>query len=282
MKKLVLTIALITIPAIAAHAEYVKVWDKLNVRADASPTAIILDTLPRKHFVIVQKKNNGWAYIKYVMNQEYRYGWVKEEFLENDIFKVQTSDDPKKLAYFKDLVYIPIAHLNLNKNIDFVDGGGWGFNIGRPIIKKEIFDNAEFISKEIINFQPRSILDNCVIEKYQAQEVPKFLIWLKQLNPDLFNEVKKINQDNKVFENLSNIGRQAKLVTLTPNVGKFVDIHGGIWVWDGEYIASKNSKVSFTLVESKDTEECKLKPNKNAVVKITDENQVNENTIFIS
>ena len=103
MKKLVLTIALITIPAIAAHAEYVKVWDKLNVRADASPTAIILDTLPRKHFVIVQKKNNGWAYIKYVMNQEYRYGWVKEEFLENDIFKVQTSDDPKKLAYFKDL-----------------------------------------------------------------------------------------------------------------------------------------------------------------------------------
>ena len=210
------------------------------------------------------------------------YTWLTE-------FKVNNSDtlnvvinQPKKLAYFKDLVYIPIAHLNLNKNIDFVDGGGWSFNIGRPIIKKEIFDNAEFISKEIINFQPRSILDNCVIEKYQAQEVPKFLIWLKQLNPDLFNEVKKLNQDNKVFENLSNIGRQAKLVTLTPNVSKFVDIHGGIWVWDGEYIVSKNSKVSFTLVESKDTEECKLKPNKNAVVKITDENQVNENTIFIS
>ena len=32
---------------------------------------------------------------------------------------------PKKMEYFIDLVYIPISHLGLNENIDFVDGKGY-------------------------------------------------------------------------------------------------------------------------------------------------------------
>lgn len=101
MNKLIVILILILLSYTVANAEYVKVWDKLNVRASANISGQIIDTLPRGQLVVVQSKKDGWAHIKYVSNQQYRYGWVKDEFLTEDL--VFTSTDPKKLAYLKDL-----------------------------------------------------------------------------------------------------------------------------------------------------------------------------------
>lgn len=186
---------------------------------------------------------------------------------------------PKKLEYFMDLVYVPIAHLGLNDSIEFVDGGGF-FNTTKPIVKREHF-TAEFISEQIVNFKPIAMMGG-VIQSYQEKEVPKFLIWLKELDPDLFEKVKALNPEHPVFTGLTNVGRKAVLQTLSPNVGAFVDIHKGVWTWDGEYLYSKNSHFSFAIIESRETEECRLKPNRNVVVVVTDDAQVNENTEFIN
>lgn len=185
---------------------------------------------------------------------------------------------PKKLEYFMDMVYVPVSYLNLNKNIEFVDGEGV-FSMAKPILKREHF-NANFISEQIVNFKPQAIFGGTITD-YQKKEVPKFLLWLKQLDPELFEEVKSINHDHPAFGGMSNVGRRAVLQTLNHNVGTFTDIHGGVWTWDGEYLYSKNSHFAFALIERSETEECRLKPNKNVIVKVSDDTQVNSNTEFI-
>lgn len=206
--------------------------------------------------------------------------WIRDfEEAHKEVYRSKL-EQPKKLEYFVDLVYIPISHLNLNKSIDFVDGGGIGFFKGRPIIKREHF-NAVFISEKIVNFIPRSFFENAIISDYQDKEVPKFLLWLKQLDYQLYEKVKEMNPNHPVFSAMSNIGRKAILKTLNPNVGTFKDIHGGIWTWDGEYIYSNNTHASFTLIETRQIQECRLKPKEDVVVKICDEEQVNDNTEFV-
>lgn len=61
----------------------------------------------------------------------------------------------------------------------------------RPIIKREHF-NAEFISKQIINLSPYALFGGR-IKDYQDKGVPKFLLWLKQLDNALYEEVKEMN-----------------------------------------------------------------------------------------
>lgn len=205
--------------------------------------------------------------------------WIKDfEETHKDVYRTQLSA-PKKLEYFMGYVYIPIAYLNLNDKIDFYDGGGFG-SMRRPIIRRSMF-TADFINDKILNFIPRSYFGNAEIEDYQEKEVPKFLNWLKELDIDLYNKVRELNPQHKGFSAMTNVGRKARLKTLTPNIGEFKDIHGGLWTWDGMYITSENSKASFTLVETREIEECRIKPKDDVIVQVTDERQVNVNTEFI-
>lgn len=185
---------------------------------------------------------------------------------------------PKKMEYFMDLVYIPISFWNLNEHVQFICGKGF-FTSEKPVIYKKDF-TPEFISEQILNFKPYALFGGQITD-YQEKEIPKFLTWLKQLDPDLYRKVKTLNPDHPAFNSITNVGRRAVLQTLNPNTGTFTDIHGGTWTWDGEYIYSQNSHFSFTLIDNTDTEEIRLKPNKNAVVRISDENQVNDTTEFI-
>lgn len=213
-----------------------------------------------------------------VMARKFR-SWMKEfEEAHKDAYRSQLTS-PKKLEYFMDCVYIPISYLNLNDNIDFYDGGGL-MSMRKPIIKRSIF-TANFINDNILNFIPRSYFGNAEIKDYQEKEVPKFLNWLKGLDVDLYDKVRELNPRHKGFSAMTNVGRKARLKTLNPDIGEFKDIHGGLWTWDGTYITSKNSHASFTLVETREIEECRIKPKEDVVVQITDEKQVNGNTEFI-
>lgn len=185
---------------------------------------------------------------------------------------------PEKMEYFMDLVYIPIPHLGLNENIEFVDGKGY-FAYSYPIVKRSDF-NEEFISKRIINFYPRS-LTGSVIWDYQEKEVPKFLRWLKRLDPVLFDKVKALDSDHPAFNKLSDVGKKAILQTLNPNIGTFADTSNRTWTWDGEYLYSSNVRFYGTILETEEIQECRLKPKDRAIVKVTDDNQVNDKTEFI-
>lgn len=185
---------------------------------------------------------------------------------------------PKKMVYFGDYVYLPISFLDLKDRHECVKWDGMLF-ADKYVFKKVDF-TSEFIAKQIINVHPHAWLGG-IIEDYQKREVPKFILWLKELDKSLFNEVKNLFPDDKRFDFISNIGRKAKLHTLTPNVGLYKDIHGGEWHWDGEYITSANSHASFCLVDTRYIQECKIKPTIDSIVKVTDDTQVNENTEFI-
>lgn len=186
---------------------------------------------------------------------------------------------PGKMEYFMDLVYIPISFLGLNENIEFVSGGGF-FSNNLPIIKRSDFDNEEFISKRIVNFRPKALMGG-VIWDYQEKEVPKFLRWLKRLDPALFDKAKALNPDHSAFAKLSDVGKKAVLQTLNPNIGTFVDPDGRIWTWDGKYLYSSNARFYGAILKTEEIQECRLKPKDHAIVKVTDDNQVNNNTVFI-
>ena len=186
---------------------------------------------------------------------------------------------PGKMEYFMDLVYIPISFLGLNENIEFVSGGGF-FSNNLPIIKRSDFDNEEFISKRIVNLHPRALMGG-VIWDYQEKEIPKFLQWLKDLDPALFDKVKALNLDHPAFAKMTNVGRKAVLQTLNPNIGTFVDPDGRIWTWDGKYLYSSNARFYGAILKTEEIQECRLKPKDHAIVKVTDDNQVNNNTVFI-
>ena len=204
--------------------------------------------------------------------------WIRDfEQAHKDVYKTGLVK-PKKLEYFMDLVYIPISYLNLNEKIEFVSGGGM-FSNAKPVIRRELF-NEDFVTEQIINFISYALFGG-IISDYQKKEVPKFLLWLKQLDPQLYEKVKAMNPNHHGFINMTNVGRKAILQTLTPNVGTFMDIHGGVWTWDGEYIYSNNTHASFTLIETREIQECRLKPNSNVIVKVCDDAQVNDNTEFI-
>lgn len=224
--------------------------------------------------------SHGSYYFSFGYSQRSRkyYSWISE-FREahKETYKVKL-ENPQKLEYFMEFVYIPISYLGLNEKIEFYDGGGM-FSTKRPILKKELF-TAEFISKNILNFKPYAMFGG-EIKDYQEKEIPKFLTWLKELDNELFEQVRKINPDHKAFASMTNIGRSAILSTLTPNVGLLKDIHGGLWKWDGEYLTSQNTHASFTLVKTSEIEECRIKPKEGVVVKVTDEQQVNIETKFI-
>lgn len=206
------------------------------------------------------------------------YSWIRDFEQEHKEVYKRSLKKPQKMEYFMDFVYIPIHLLNLNKKIEFVIGGG-SFSNAKPVIKREYF-NEKFITEQILNFYPLALFGG-IIHSYQKEDVPKFLLWLKQLDPQLYEKVKAMNPDSTQFTNLSNVGRKAILQTLTPNVGTFTDIHGGVWTWDGEYLYSNNTHASFTLIETREISECRLKPKGKSIVKVESEEQVNENTEFI-
>lgn len=183
---------------------------------------------------------------------------------------------PNMLGRFKALdannyVYVPVAHLKNYVN---------SLDIGSKYDK--FIPRDRFTAKMIVdiaNFRPEALFGG-VITSYQKEEVPKFLKSLKEVFPELAEEACKLDPSLRSrFESVaSNVGRKAYLSTLEPNVGTFKDIHSGEWKWDGEYILSTNSHMSFGLCSFS---EVRLKPLARQVVVISDDAQVTDKTEFL-
>jgi hypothetical protein len=145
---------------------------------------------------------------------------------------------------------------------------------GCAFLKKELF-TVKNIGYLIQAWMGGEILS------YQKESVPKFVKHLQEKCPELFKELLEYDLTiQKIIDTYSYIDRKAILQTLTPNIGKFIDIHKGEWIWDGIYLTSLNSHASFMLVDK--FEEIKVKPKERSEVKITDNGQVNKETEFLS
>lgn len=174
---------------------------------------------------------------------------------------------PSTLAVVGDYIYLPYNFIDMYKNIKWLG----------LFVEKENFTVENIIG--LVNFRPQAVFGG-TIRDYQAKVIPKFLKHLSEVMPDLFSQVmEKSEYAKEIFKEFSNIGRKAILETITPNIGKLNDIHGGSWTWNGEKLTSENSKTAFTLV--KKIKKVIIIPQEGEIIKITDEKQVNKNTKFI-
>ncbi len=87
-------------------------------------------------------------------------------------------------------------------------------------------------------------------------------------------------------QKINYVGRKALLKTINPS-----DVHyiastssslNSNWYWDGEFLTYKDGYVnSFSVVKDYEIEEIKLRPNDKTVIKITNNEQVSKDTVFI-
>jgi hypothetical protein len=177
-------------------------------------------------------------------------------------------DRPKVLSVVGEYVFLPYLYMDHLKSVEWVHGG---------FVKRADFTEDLVIA--LANLRPRQILGYREITSYQKEEVPKFLLHLSEQMPDLYAAVVEADEHcRSVAAGLSHVGRTAILQTTTPGAAKFKDIHGGLWEWDGRQLRSNNSRMSFGLCKFSSVS---LTPEPYQEVKITDESQVNDSTVFL-
>lgn len=205
------------------------------------------------------------------------YSWVTKREEEYKDVRGKLKGHTDMLAVIGDYVFLPYPHMDMNESIPFLAQGG-AFRHGNNFFPKEHFTVENII--KICNFHPQAMFGG-EITSYQKEVVPKFIKHLSEIIPELFADLcKEYEPAQEIADRYSYVGRKALLSTLMPDVGEFVDIHGGHWKWDGEYLTSYNSHASFLLIERINIEEMRIKPKPNCKVEITDNNQVTEFTKF--
>ena len=112
-----------------------------------------------------------------------------------------------------------------------------------------------------------------IIKSYQKEAVPEFLYQLKTYLPDIYNRFVQEYPEFSVKE-VNYVGKKAYAKTLR----KGCIIKG--FTFDGEYLYNPNYHITFFFIDNAQTE-VKVKVTDDMVVEITDNSQVDENTMFV-
>jgi hypothetical protein len=194
--------------------------------------------------------------------------WISErkEKYKDSLSKLTSASD--KMAIIGDYIYFPYPYFgNYVNPLEIARKG---------IIPKDSF-TPDFIVT-VFKYRPQALFGG-EITSFQKESVPLIATHLKEVFPDIFNEVVKIYPEiNNLIGNYSNVGRKAKLHSLRKGVVIQKDKES--WIWDGEYLVSNNLKILFSIVEYSEIE-CKIKPKENVVVNITSNDQVDKNTKYM-
>lgn len=203
------------------------------------------------------------------------FSWLSERKTKyNNTLSVLSSPE-SVLAKVGEYFYLPYPHMFLNLDVPVL-GKATILSSGRPFVHENDF-NVNLII-QLLNHRPQSLFGG-EITSYQKKELPLFLKHLSEQHPEMFKQVSSVVDIKKYIDTFTNIGRKALLSSLLS--GTIIEKDQENWLWDGEYLTSSNSYLAFTPVTF--TERfVKIKPVKNAVIKITNENQVCEGIVFLS
>ena len=179
--------------------------------------------------------------------------------------KLKSTD--RKILDFGEYIFIDLPFINNYVN-PIVTEDKW---YNEQYIKKTEF-TVDFI-KELIKYRPVALFDRKEITDFQEKALPNFLRELAIFDEDLYKEAVK----GTAFEEkeISYTGIKAKLNTLKPGKVKYrLDISEEEFYWDGKLLTRKQ--------RTKDNSEVIIRPDKEVIVKIFDNNTVTKNTEFIS
>ena len=192
----------------------------------------------------------------------------------------------KKMAIVGDYVYLPYAHMNLNKEVPFLEPGHL-FSSGSAFIKVADF-TVETINK-IIDFHPYALMGGEILS-YQHEELPKFMMHLREVIPNLFSNL--IATRNDVIERfklnvVNNVGRKALLKTVPPCTYTTKGSRDGnyrvTWEWDGTTLSTKSPSIynsSWGEIKG-EVLNVTFKPAADAFITVENESQVGPDTVFL-
>lgn len=164
----------------------------------------------------------------------------------------------------------------------FEEDGKGGIICNDPhLCTNRFYANAEILTpeniKRICDFHPHAMMGS-EIRDYQRKVVPQFLHELKALFPDKYSEFEVEYPDYEVKQP-DWCGRKARLSTC--NRGQeYKDTNGNIFRFDGNDIVCDCYRSAFTPFGGKDVK-MRITVTDDMAVKITDNNQVTDNTKFM-
>lgn len=194
-------------------------------------------------------------------------------------------EPPKKLATVGDYIYVPYSHATMNENVPFLSKSHFMSN-GTCLIKKEDW-NVDTIFK-ILKFSPQALFGG-TIHTYQTEEMPLFLRHLEEVMPEMYAALLDKHPHLIPFYKLEKKeykGRTALLKTIKPctfhTKGSRSGEYSVAWIWDG--VVAKTSSIhaySSTWGElNNGAVETTYTPSDKTTIVITDNAQVDKNTIF--
>lgn len=212
--------------------------------------------------------------------------WVRNKREQYKDVTGKLSYPKDKLCFVGDYVFLPYAHADSNENAPFLAKGGFLLT-GSDFIRKSDW-NIKTI-KSIVDFRPYALMGGEITE-YQKKSVPLFLTHLEEVDPTMFKNLIDVYPEYLTKYNLVNkdyIGRTALLKTT--NVFNFeTEGYQGkyklIWEWDGKFLKTRSPHAyneSWGAIKQYDIIETTITPNDKTEIKITNNLQVNDKTVFI-
>lgn len=210
--------------------------------------------------------------IKGYTSRAIKYNEFRRKYKEDECY-AKLDEPNNKIGKIGDTFVINMRYLHEK------DGGEYEITtniFSHPLIyiQEKNFTNA--LISIICNGKPRTIFENEIIKDYVEKDVPRFLYELKTE----FNEIyERFVNEYAEYKNkeINFIGRKAYIYSLRDGI----EIEDkATFVKQGEYLKSiTNYSSGFLPFNAKETELI-IKINSKMTVRITDNSQVDENTIF--
>jgi hypothetical protein len=188
---------------------------------------------------------------------------------------------PRKLGLIGNEVVFPYPYARIKESDGklFIESPGFGSDIAYVDYDKFTTD---FIIK-LCDFRPYAMMGG-VITAYQKEVVPLFLAHLKEVLPEKYAALLKFNSD--IVKEINYVGRKALLKTTNPSCVSYESRpypqFDESWEWDGEILTRKSGYVhDFSITKDYEVVQIKIRPSDKSIIKITSNEQVNENTVFL-
>ena len=182
------------------------------------------------------------------------------------------SDERKRLAEFPKAKRAPSRVFKIGEfwNLPYAhmaeSWAGGNYPIKSEWVHQD--DMTPEMMASIVNGKPTAMMGG-VITSYQQESVPRFLEDVRRNYPELW---KIVPEDAKArVQSTDYTGRKAVLETCAP--GKF-----GNWVWDGKTLSG--GAVNSLMLPA-EAEHIVLTPKSGATIKITENSQVTDATVFV-
>ncbi|WP_154665954.1 hypothetical protein [Paenibacillus pinihumi] len=210
-----------------------------------------------------------------------KYYEFKSKWKEHEKYG-KLKSPPCKLGLIDDVVIFPYAYVNVEKEDGkWVVNGPRFFDGGSSAIPLTEF-TVELI-RDIVCKRPQALMGG-EISSYQAEVVPKFISHLKEVLPEKYEEF--VAGFPGYEQKIDYVGRKAILTTLSPSAVEYkanrYSQFNEIWYWDGKILTFTSGHVGdFGVTKHYEVESVVIRPSEKSVVTISDNNQVNSNTIFV-